>query len=525
MTFDRPLPTLRILRTVVRTVSGVCLCRLSLRVATAVIATLPLGQTGAATPDFAPLTNLIEKAKTATTLPSGTAIAVVRDGKIVYEGYFGFADIEAKTPVTRDTVFYIASATKPFLALNVLLNESAGKLDTQSSLQQMFPQTRFAEFEASAVTVKDLLLHTSGVDNQPLVWATAYSGNHDAASRAGLVAASYPHAKAKRGTFEYTNVGYNIVSVWLDRQVGKPWQQQLDEGIFAPLQMRHTSASIRAALAAGWTIAKPYSFASAQPRESVYLRKSDSTMHAAGGLVSTAPDLATFLIAELAAAAADEPAAGMAAAMARSQVPQAEFEQRYMDFSRTGYAWGWYSGEYKGRRLLHHFGGFAGFHAHLSFMPQENIGLVVLNNEDFFGAQMTNLIADYVYGTLLEQPDVATAAARRFAELEAKAQAFRASAAQRRAEIDARAWRLSLPRERYAGTYSNTLLGDMTVELVDDRMVIRWGRLAAVATGYEEPDHVRVEFAPNSGEVLAFTAKDGNVDAIAFDRMVFTRTL
>ena len=54
-------------------------------------------------------------------------------------------------------------------------------------------------------------------------------------------------------------------------------------------------------------------------------------------------------------------------------------------------------------------------------------------------------------------------------------------------------------------------------------MVIRWGRLAAIATAYEDKDHVRVEFAPNSGEVLAFAVNGESVEAIAFDRMVFAK--
>jgi CubicO group peptidase (beta-lactamase class C family) len=488
------------------------------------IAAVPRPAAAAAEPDFAALGRRIEAVKQTTGLPSGTAIAVVRDGRIVYEGYFGLSDIAAKTPVTRDTPFYIASATKPFFALNVLLQAQAGKMNLQTSLQQMFPQTRFPNIDATSVTSTDLLVHASGIDNAPLVWATAYSGIHDTRSRLALVADSHPDAKVKRGTFEYTNVGYNIASVWLDRQVGAPWQQQLDDAIFAPLAMTHTSASIRTAHTRGWSLAKPYSFASEIPREPLYLVKSDATMHAAGGLVSTAPDLARFLIAQLSSGQLDGQQVIDAATLAQSQASQITLNEKYMDFPRTGYAWGWYTGEYKRRRLLHHFGGFAGFHAHLSFMPDENIGLVVLSNEDFLGAQLANLIADHVYGVLLDEPDTEATLSRRFAELDTKAAQFRDTAAKRREEIRSRAWHLTLPRERYAGAYSHPQLGTMTVEVErDGAMVLRWGRVAAIATGYEKPDHVRVEFSPNSGEVLSFVVKDGAVKAISFNGMAFEK--
>jgi hypothetical protein len=64
----------------------------------------------------------------------------------------------------------------------------------------------------------------------------------------------------------------------------------------------------------------------------------------------------------------------------------------------------------------------------------------------------------------------------------------------------------------------------MTVESNDDQqMVIHWGRLTAVATGDEQHDHVRVEFAPNSGELLAFKVEQGGVAAISFEGMVFKK--
>jgi CubicO group peptidase (beta-lactamase class C family) len=479
---------------------------------------LPLRAPAASSPDFAPLDGYIRKTKEVAALPSGTAVAVVKNGRIVYEGYFGYADIGARTPVTRDTAFYIASATKPFFALNALLREGAGELDTRLSLRQMFPDAPFAGIDAQAVTMKDLLVHTSGVDNPPLVWATAFSGLHDARTLAALVGESRPDAKTPHGTFKYTNVGYNILSVWLDRQPEAHWQQQLDKSIFRPLGMARTSAYVSRATAAGWPLAKPYSFASVAPGEPLYLVKSDETMHAAGGLVSTAPDLARFLAAQL----SERGGRALRAAIGRSHESQVALTSKYLDFARSGYAWGWYTGEYKGKRLLHHFGGFAGFHAHLSFMPEEGIGLVVLNNEDVLSAQLTNLVADYAYGALLDEPDFAAKVSRRFDELQTKAREMPASMARQREAIRARDWKLSRPRADYAGTYANALLGDMTVQIGSDgAMTIRWGRVAAIATAGEKIDQARVEFAPNSGEFLDFTVQDGRVASIAFDGMVF----
>lgn len=475
-------------------------------------------------PDFGTLADLIEKTKDVTGHQSGTAVAVVKDGKVIHEGYFGLQDIQRQAPVTRDTVFYIASATKPFLALDTLLKEHDGLLSTQTSLQQMFPDIAFKGIEAGELTAQDLLVHTSGVENVPLVWATAFSGVHDAPSRRRLVAASYPN-EAGRGTFKYSNVGYNILSVWLDDHLGVPWQDQLDSAIFQPLGMQRTTAYISQAEANGWSLAKPYSFASTDPDQPLYLTKSDNTMQAAGGLVSTAPDLAKFLLAQLSSGRSESGQLLPDEVIERSHVTQATLDESYLDYQRTGYAWGWYTGEYKRREMLHHFGGFAGFHAHLSFMPGEDIGLVVLNNEDALGGRLTNLIADHVYGILLGEPDTESIASDRFEELHAQAAKLRASVGKQREAIQARTWSLSQPRAGYVGTYSNELLGGMTVALNDHQeMVFHWGQLTATATAYEKVDHVRVELVPNSGVALAFAVDGEDIQSLSFDDMEFVRT-
>ncbi len=171
--------------------------------------------------------------------------------------------------------------------------------DTNTPLQQMFADTQFRGVDVSKISIKQLLTHQSGLDNQPLVWATAYSGIHTPASLKALVAGSYPDAESKTGQFNYSNVGYNILSTWLDQQSDLSWQQQLQTLIFTPLQMQHSSTLVSEAKRKNWMLAKPYSAMSPNPAQELYLQKTDRTMHAAGGMLATAPDLAKFLIAQM----------------------------------------------------------------------------------------------------------------------------------------------------------------------------------------------------------------------------------
>ena len=470
--------------------------------------------------DFAQLEQLIEKTKTQTAVQSGTAIAVIQNGKVLYQGYFGYADIAAQQKVQPDTVFYIASATKPFTTLATLLLEQQNKLSTKTSLQQMFADTKFSGFDASRISIKQLLTHQSGVDNQPLVWATAYSGIHTPASLQALVAGSYPDAESKTGQFNYSNVGYNIVSTWLDQRFGLSWQQQLQQLIFTPLQMQHSTALVSEAQRKNWTLAKPYSAMSPYPAQELYLQKTDQTMHAAGGMLATAPDLAKFLIAQM----QNDSAVFPQPVIKKAQQTEVVTDSSYNDFKRSGYAWGWYSGNYKGERMLHHFGSFAGFHAHLSFIPEKNIGLVVLNNEDFLSGHVTNLIADYSYGLLLNEADIKTKVTARFDDLLVKAAGLPKAVLKEQQKIHSRTFQLSLPVAAYVGTYRHPQLGDIQLTLTDKQQPqLQWGELRTVATGYDQADSLRLNWVPNSGDIAHFTLDGNQVTGLSFNQINFKK--
>lgn len=479
----------------------------------------------ASPPRFSELNAFIEKAKRDTDHPSGTAVAIVKDGAVVYQGYFGFADIDGKKPVSADTVFYIASTTKPFFALNALLLAERGKINLQTPMSEMFPETEFSDFDASKVTTKDLLVHGSGIENNALGWAVAYSGIHNADSRRELVAASVANKEAEHGRFQYTNIGYNIASVWLDRKISMPWQNQLQHRIFKPLGMKHTSALISQAQGKSWPMALPYSFVNADLNTALYLKKTDDTMQAAGGLISTAPDLAKFLIAQTSKGKLNGKTVFPEQIIVKSQQAQIATESRYLDFARSAYAWGWYIGEYKQRPMLHHFGGFAGFHAHLSFMPEERIGLVVLNNEDILSPRMTALIADYAYGLLLGETELAERMDGRLAQLTKQAKEMQAGMAKQRVKLAEREWKLSRPINDYLGTYQHPQLGNMEVRLNEQgKLFIRWGRLESIAGAFDNPDTVRVEFSPNSGDTLDFVVGNAGITGLRFAAASFNKT-
>lgn len=473
--------------------------------------------------DFSSLEKNINQTKLLSGLLSGTAIAVIKDDKIIYQGNFGYANIANKQKVTNTTPFYIASATKPFFALNTLLDINANKFQQTLTLNVMFPTLDVPEIDEQQVTLKHLLTHTSAIDNIPLVFATAFSGVHNSESLKQLVLNKSVKTNNGVGEFKYTNVGYNIFSVFADEYFEKPWQQRLQQQIFSPLSMLLTSAQMSTLNNKNIEVAKPYSLMVPTQPNSLYLEKVNQTMHSAGGMVSTTTDLARFIIAQLNAGVIDNKQVFPAQVIKESQQKQVETDASYLDFKRDGYAWGWYTGNYKDKRMLHHFGGFDGAHAHMSFLPEQKLGLVVLNNEDFLSARMTSIIADFVYGTLLQDTNTEQRVDERFIELNKKLANIDKMLESQKAKIVARTMNLSLPASMYQGQYRHPLLGNISIDVgPSGQLKLNWGVMATIATGFDKKDQIRVTFLPTSGEVIKFEV-DKKVLSLTYNGMTFTK--
>jgi CubicO group peptidase (beta-lactamase class C family) len=177
------------------------------------------------------LTSVVATSLFTTHSAYSTAIAIIKDGKIIYQHNFGFSDIAAKKPVTNDTAFYVASTTKPFYALSTLIDIDNKQLKATDTLANLFPKGSFTQLShevLNKVTVQDLLLHGSGIENEDLGWAVAYTGIHDLSSRKKMLfEQTKVLEKTKYGEIDYTNLGYNLLSVWSDSHNKKSWQEKI----------------------------------------------------------------------------------------------------------------------------------------------------------------------------------------------------------------------------------------------------------------------------------------------------------
>jgi hypothetical protein len=298
---------------------------------------------------------------------------------------------------------------------------------------------------------------------------TAYTGEFDSPTLLRLL--RFHEASRAGRRFEYGNVGYNVAALALEQATGRPWQRLIEEAVFGPLGMRETVSRLSAVPAD--LVAMPHVLEPGGLRL-IPLYKSDRTLHAAGGHLTTARDLARLAIAHLNHGKVPGAPGVSAAAIAASQRRETDQDRQFAFLHRNGWGLGLDIADYRGDTLYQRNGGFAGYYSHFSFMPARGVGVIVLANSDA-GAIAAETIAQGVYD--LAHGDAPASFATRVENLR--------KGVQRRiaAEAPAPPPRPPLPYARYAGRYADDQLGTLVVEQRGDSLIARmgdsWGVLRA----------------------------------------------
>jgi CubicO group peptidase (beta-lactamase class C family) len=418
-------------------------------------------------------------AELSTRLPvtPGLSIAVVRGDKIVYAKGFGHRDLKAKLPVTPQTQFYIASTTKAFTGTAAKLLADEGKFDLDAPLKKYFPNLALkAPLDASQITIRDLLTHRSGISNEAINFRTAYTGQHDANVLLELLAS---YSKPTSPEFRYSNIGYLVAALALEKAAGETWQQVVERKIFLPLNLKATSAYASKAKASG-DFALPY-LATGGGAFTELPYKEDSTMHAAGGIWSGAEDLAKWLVVNMNGGKYEGRQIIPASSLEEILAPQINQKRNFYRFKRYGYGLGWNIGTYHDDKFIHCFGEFHGFRPHVSFMPEHKLGVVVLVNESTEAFSLPDLIACDIYDHLLGRKPLSARANPEIDKYVANLQkdkderAKKAAAAPAPGSATEKKSDPALPLTAYAGDYENPEWGKITIASDAKTLSLRFG--------------------------------------------------
>jgi CubicO group peptidase (beta-lactamase class C family) len=436
----------------------------------------------------------------------GLSIAVVSGERIVYARGFGYRDLKAKLPVTPQTQFYIASTTKAFTATAAKLLADEGKFDLDAPLKKYFPNLSLkAPLDASQITIRDLLTHRSGISNEAINFRTAYSGQYDAGTLLELLAA---YSKPVSPEFRYSNIGYLIAALAMEQATGETWQRIVERKLFEPLALKSTTAYASKARASG-DFALPYLAAEGGAfTELPY--KEDSTMHAAGGISSSAEDLAKWLILNMNGGKYAGRQIIAASSLEEVLAPQINQRRDFYRFKRYGYGLGWNIGTYNGDKFIHCFGEFHGFRPHVSFMPEHKIGVVVLVNESTEAFSLPDLIACDIYDHLRGRrtlnakanPEIDRYVADLQKERDERAKKA-AAAATAAASATEKKSQPTLPLTAYAGDYENPEWGKITIAATADTLSLRFGVITSTLT-HLNGDTFEAKLRPGDSSRVAF---------------------
>jgi len=322
----------------------------------------------------------------------GAAVLVLQNGRTVFERAYGVADLRARQPIDSNTNFRLASVTKQFTAMAIMLLVHDGKLSYETRLSEIFPD--FPEY-ARSITIRHLLNHTSGLpDYESLMpkYASPRPGGEITQIQDAEVVEllkSQAHGEFPPGArWDYSNSGYVLLGTIVARVSGRPFGVFLRDRIFSPLKMDRTIAYQK-----GTNEVADRAFGHSL-RKGVWLQTDQSPTSATlgdGGVYSSLADLGKWDRGLREHALLSEAEMKPAITPARME-GSAAVEP---DGSPAEYGFGWFLNPYKGRPRVWHYGETAGFRTALQRFQDDNLTIVILcNRSDMNPTALALRIAD-----------------------------------------------------------------------------------------------------------------------------------
>ncbi len=343
-------------------------------------ATPTLAQTGKIAPEKkAQIEAAIAKFMATNSIP-GVSVAVVENGEYEWSAGFGMADLENFVPATSQTLYRLASISKPITATAAMLLWQRGKLDLDAPVQKYCPAFPVKD---APITTREVLGHLAGIrhykgdlQEDPEVGNTRHFENP---IEGGLQFFKDDPLVAKPGaSFHYSTQGFTVVGCAIEGTSGEKYVDYVRENVFRPADMTHTRSDDRFALI-------PYRTRFYKKDKTGAIVNADfldsSYKIPGGGWLSSAEDMAKFEV-----------------AMLKDRIVQRTTRDlmwaplKTSDGKENGYALGWGTGKDLGVPDVGHAGGQQGTSTHIMIVPERQAGVVVLMNLD--GADVSGLATE-----------------------------------------------------------------------------------------------------------------------------------
>ncbi|GEP50701.1 serine hydrolase [Flavobacterium noncentrifugens] len=342
---------------------------------------------------------LVQKTLTAFDVP-GIAVAVVKDGKVVHSKGYGIRSVITKEKVNENTLFGIASNSKAFTsaALGILVDE--GKLNWDDKVVKFIPEFKmYNDYVTHEFTIRDLLTHRSGLGlgaGDLMIWP---DGNNFTTEDIIRNLQFLKPVSAFRTKYDYDNLLYIVAGEIVTRVSGKSWCDFIESRILKPLEMTHTAAAFSRLKDTSNVIA-PH--VPTDGKLKVIKRYQGQVFDPAAGIYSSVNDLSKWVIMQL--------NDGKYGANNQNQLFSKTVHNE-MWTSQTilpnrkatpytsnfrSYGLGWQLTDINGHLQVSHTGGLDGIVTQVLMIPDLNLGIIVLTNQQSGAAftAISNTIKD-----------------------------------------------------------------------------------------------------------------------------------
>jgi len=412
------------------------------------------------------LDNYIKTAMGEWNIP-GLSVAVVKDGKVVFMKGYGVTEAGGKEPVDENTLFMIGSNTKAFTATALSILQESGQMSMDDKVLKWMPEFRLQDSLATAdLRICDLLSHRIGFETfqGDFTYWTSNLTRSEIIRKMSLIRAPYPF----RTKWGYCNAAFVTAGELIPRITGRNWEDVVRDSILKPLQMDRTII-MSSELKNVKNIAYPHTIIDNKICRVKFANLDN--LAAAGSIVSSASDMSHWLLTQLANGKfnnvqAIPPGAIQSIRQPYSIITSDPADDRLSHFYLYGL--GISINDLNGEILYSHTGGVDGFLSCVMFMPEEQLGIVVLTNSDQNG--LYNSLASEIRDSFLGLPfrNYSGRSLARFTSNQEES--ARVLDSLRR--IVAMDKNPVLPLSNFTGRYTNELYGDIFISIEKDQLVI-----------------------------------------------------
>ncbi|HEV8538153.1 MAG TPA: serine hydrolase [Bacteroidota bacterium] len=451
----------------------------------------------------------------------GCGVAIVKDDSVIFEKGFGVREIGKPEPVDQNTLFGIASCSKAFTAASIAMLVDEGKIKWDDPVTKYLPDFQLYDpYVTREMQVRDLLCHRSGLTTfgGDLIW---YWTKYDRKEVIRRIRYLKP-TSSFRTQFGYQNIMFLTAGMIIPAVTGKNWEDFVKERIFAPLGMANSNTSI-SSFKPGDDVATPHNEHEGKLRVVKWMP--GDNLGPAGAINSSAHDMAQWMRLQLGRGTYRGNklfSAGVSRTMWTIHTPQQIGEQSARLVPSThfsGYGLGWGLRDYEGRMLVDHTGAVDGMTSRILLVPDEKLGVVVLtNSESPFSSIITRKVVDVFIGVTKMEWNTLNLLQKHAGD------SLSAAAEKKIEDSRIKGTKPSLALEKYSGTYSSEMYGDVSVTVENKNLVVTFNATQDLIADLEHwhYDTFRATVRPmnypfGKGFVQFILDKDANVTELKVD--------